>query len=71
VTDNGIGIPADKRVDVFTMFTRVGSRVEGHGIGLGTVAHTMAACGGRVGAEAADSGGAEVWFELPASLDVP
>jgi signal transduction histidine kinase len=62
VTDNGIGIPADRRVEIFSLFTRVGSRVEGHGIGLGTVARTVAAFGGRVGAEAADGGGAEVWF---------
>jgi signal transduction histidine kinase len=71
VKDNGIGIPEDRREDIFSFFTRVISRVEGHGIGLGTVARTVAACGGRVGAESVDGGGAEVWFELPASHDAP
>jgi signal transduction histidine kinase len=69
VTDNGLGIPPESRVDVFAPFTRLSSRVEGHGIGLGTVARTVNAFGGRVGAEEVPGGGAEVWFELPASSD--
>jgi signal transduction histidine kinase len=67
VTDNGIGIPADRRMDVFTLFSRIDSGVEGHGIGLGTVARTVHSLGGRVGADEAPGGGAEVWFELPES----
>ena len=67
MTDNGIGIPAQRRMDVFTLFSRVDSDVEGHGIGLGAVARTVHNLGGRVGAEEAPGGGAEVWFELPAS----
>ena len=55
--------------DVFTMFTQADARVEGHGIGLGTVARIVSALDGRVGADEAPSGGAEVWFELPASCD--
>ena len=69
MTDNGIGIPPDRRMDVFALFSRVDSDVAGHGIGLGTVARTVHALGGRVGADQAASGGAEVWFELPASTD--
>lgn len=69
VTDNGIGIPAERRTDVFTLFSRVNADVEGHGIGLGTVAHTVHNLRGRVGAEAAPGGGTEVWFELPMSSD--
>jgi signal transduction histidine kinase len=69
MTDNGIGIPVQRRTDVFTRFSRVDSGVEGHGIGLCTVARTVHALGGRVGADQAPSGGAEVWFELPASAD--
>lgn len=69
VTDNGIGIPADRRVDVFSLFSRVRSRVEGHGIGLATVARTVNAFGGQVGADEAPGGGTEVWFEIPTSAD--
>jgi signal transduction histidine kinase len=69
VTDNGIGIPAQRRMDVFTLFSRANSGVEGYGIGLSTVARIVHNLGGRVGADEAPSGGAEVWFELPASSD--
>ncbi len=69
VTDNGIGIPPQSRQDVFTPFTRANSGVEGHGIGLGTVARVVHALDGRVGVDEAPGGGAEVWFELPASCD--
>ena len=69
VADNGPGIPADRRLDVFTMFTQADAGAEGHGIGLGTVARIVDALDGRVGANQAPSGGAEVWFELPASCD--
>lgn len=69
VTDNGIGIPPERCIDVFTPFTRVDAGVEGHGIGLGTVARTVHELGGRVGADEAPGGGAEVWVELPARSD--
>jgi signal transduction histidine kinase len=51
------------------LFSRARSRVEGHGIGLGTVARTIGARGGHVGAEPVAGGGTEVWFEIPASPD--
>ncbi len=65
VSDNGVGIPEDRRVDVFSLFSRVDNHVEGHGIGLATVARIIGAHGGRAGAEAEPGGGAEIWFELP------
>ncbi len=69
VRDNGIGIPEDRRVDVFSLFSRVESDVEGHGIGLATVARIIASHGGRAGAESSRTGGAEIWFEIPDDLD--
>lgn len=65
VRDNGIGIPEHRRVDVFSLFSRVDSDVAGHGIGLATVARIVAAHGGRAGVENNSGGGTEVWFELP------
>ncbi len=65
VSDNGVGIPEDRRVDVFSLFSRVQTNVSGHGIGLATVARIVSAHGGRVGVETAQGGGAEIWFELP------
>ena len=71
VRDNGIGIPEDRRVDVFSLFSRVGEEVEGHGIGLATVSRIIGALEGRVGAEPVPGGGAEIWFELPGTSDTP
>ncbi|MCW2621312.1 MAG: hypothetical protein JWL64_914 [Frankiales bacterium] len=65
VLDNGVGIPEDRRVDVFSLFSRVGDQVEGHGIGLATVARIVKAHGGSAGIEPAPGAGTEIWFELP------
>jgi len=66
VTDNGVGVPEPMRQRVFAMFSRVNSRVEGHGIGLATVRRIVRAHGGSVGIDEAPGGGAQVWFEIPA-----
>ena len=63
--DNGVGIPPDRRVDVFSLFSRLDSDVAGHGIGLATVARIVAAHGGHVGVETAPGGGTEIWVDLP------
>ena len=70
MTDNGIGIPAQRRADVLSPFTRANADAEGHGIGLGRVARIVYSLGGRVGAEEVSGGGADVWLELPACSDV-
>lgn len=69
VTDNGVGIPAQRRTEVFRSFLRLNAQVQGHGIGLGTVARIVHALGGRVGVDEVPGGGADVWFQLPASPD--
>jgi signal transduction histidine kinase len=63
--DNGVGIPEERRVDVFSLFSRAANDVEGHGIGLATVSRIITAHGGQVGADGVVGGGAEIWFELP------
>jgi signal transduction histidine kinase len=65
VRDNGVGIPADHRTEIFSLFSRVERDVAGHGIGLATVARVVAAHGGQTGVEPVDGPGAEIWFELP------
>lgn len=65
VSDNGVGIPADRRQAVFSLFEREESIVGGHGIGLATTRRLIEAHGGSVGADSSPSGGAAVWFELP------
>jgi signal transduction histidine kinase len=65
VSDNGVGIPPERRADVFSLFSRAHTDVDGHGIGLATVARIVAAHGGRTGAVESPAGGAEIWFTLP------
>lgn len=67
VRDNGVGIPEDRRVDVFSLFSRVEGNVAGHGIGLATVARIIKSHGGRAGAAPVAGSGTEIWFELPDS----
>jgi signal transduction histidine kinase len=66
VTDNGIGVDAERREAMFVLFARADKRVEGNGIGLATVRRVVEAHGGLVGMEGAPGGGTTVWFELPA-----
>jgi signal transduction histidine kinase len=63
--DNGVGIPEERRVDVFSLFTRGDNDVEGHGIGLATVLRIVSAHGGQTGAVPVEGGGTEIWFDLP------
>ena len=65
VVDNGVGIPPDRRADVFSLFSRAHGGIDGHGIGLATVARIVAANGGRCGAGEPPDGGTEIWFTFP------
>ena len=57
--------PEEHRVDIFSLFSRIGDDVEGHGIGLATVSRIITAHGGHVGAQPAPGGGAEISFQIP------
>ena len=66
VTDNGRGVPEEKRDQVFEPFVRVDKTVPGTGVGLATCRRIVEAHGGRIGLTEAPGGGSTVWFELPA-----
>ncbi|WP_235497343.1 ATP-binding protein, partial [Aeromicrobium sp. Leaf272] len=65
VADNGRGIEPSRRSEVFDLYDR-GDDPGGHGIGLATTRRLVRAHGGRVGVDESPTGGAAVWFELPA-----
>ncbi len=65
IADNGVGIPADRRGEVFELFARFEETVDGHGIGLPTALRIVEAHGGRIGITEGRRVGTEVWFELP------
>lgn len=65
VSDNGRGIEPARRDEVFELYER-GDGPGSHGIGLATTRRMVQAHGGRVGVTDSPTGGAAVWFELPA-----
>lgn len=66
VTDNGIGVPAERQDAMFVLFARADKRIDGSGIGLASAKRFVEGHGGRIGMESAPGGGTTVWFDLPA-----
>jgi two-component system sensor histidine kinase KdpD len=64
ITDDGCGIPADRRVQVFEPFLR-GEGSPGTGLGLSIARAIVDAHGGRIWIEGGRSVGTTVVFELP------
>ncbi len=73
VKDNGIGIPEDFRSKMFEMFTRLHSReeYEGSGIGLATCRKIIENHNGRIWAESEHGMGSAIFFTLPVPKDKP
>jgi len=67
VSDNGIGVEAAKRNDVFGVFTRLNGddQYPGSGIGLATCAKIVAYHGGQIRLEDGIDGGVTVVVQLP------
>lgn len=68
VRDNGIGIPATARSQLFHEFVRFHPTVaHGSGLGLSIVRRIITKLGGEVGADDIAAGGTCFWFTLPAA----
>ncbi|HEV7388372.1 MAG TPA: sensor histidine kinase [Gemmatimonadaceae bacterium] len=69
VSDNGIGIPADKRERLFQEFYRAHgetvTEAEGTGLGLSIVRETVESIGGRAWAEFPEDAGSVFAFAIP------
>lgn len=70
ITDNGPGIPAHERENVFERFYRIyrpgeGHAVKGHGLGLTFVRQVASAHGGSVEVDNARDGGARFTVKIP------
>ncbi|WP_224998778.1 ATP-binding protein [Cesiribacter sp. SM1] len=57
VTDNGLGIPADKQEKLFTMFERFHDHVEGSGVGLYIVKRMVDKAQGQISVSSTESQG--------------
>ena len=74
VEDTGMGVPPEKREEVFEKFVQVGPaltrRSSGSGLGLAISRRLVEMMGGRIKLEAARSGpGALIWFTVPQAKD--
>lgn len=65
VRDNGVGIPADKREEVFQIFRKLNRNTPGVGVGLAGVKQLVGQSGGKVWIEPAPGHGTSVLFTLP------
>jgi PAS domain S-box-containing protein len=67
VRDDGPGIPAEYREEVFCMFKTLRPRdeIEGSGMGLALVRKIVSKLGGACGVEPAPTRGARFWFDWP------
>jgi len=72
VKDTGIGIPEDKRAEIFERFTQVNSDYsrpfEGLGLGLSICKQLVEAMDGEIGVASQLQLGSEFWFTLPLEL---
>ena len=75
VRDTGIGVPIEKRKEIFEEFVQADSsharKFEGTGLGLAICRRLVDAMGGEIGVEAAPSGGSLFWFTIPSVVVVP
>lgn len=64
VTDTGVGIPEDKRADLFKKFEKIDSFKPGLGLGLNFTWHIAKALGGEVGLDKDYHEGARFWLKI-------
>jgi PAS domain S-box-containing protein len=75
VRDTGVGVPHDKREEIFSEFVQADSsharRFGGSGLGLAISKRLVDAMGGEIGMEDAAGQGSAFWFTVPAYIVKP
>ncbi|MGA7675709.1 MAG: response regulator [Rhizomicrobium sp.] len=74
VRDTGVGVPVEKRKEIFDEFVQADSsharKFEGTGLGLAICRRLIEAMCGEIGVDAAPGGGSLFWFTLPSVVVV-
>jgi PAS domain S-box-containing protein len=69
VRDTGVGVPPEKREEIFKEFAQADSsharKFGGTGLGLAISKKLVTAMGGEIGVDAAPGGGSIFWWEMP------
>ena len=69
VRDTGVGVPTEKRAQIFEEFVQADSsharKFGGSGLGLAISKKLVEAMGGQIGVDAAPGGGSLFWFTVP------
>jgi PAS domain S-box-containing protein len=75
VRDSGVGVPEEKRKEIFEEFVQADSsharKFEGTGLGLAISRRLVKAMGGEIGLDPNPGGGSIFWFTLPAVVAAP
>ena len=75
VRDTGVGVPTEKRDEIFHEFVQADSsharKFGGSGLGLAISKKLVEAMGGEIGVEDAEGGGSQFWFTIPAVIVRP
>ena len=75
VSDTGVGVPLEKRDEIFNEFVQADSsharKFGGTGLGLAISRKLVEAMGGEIGIEEAEGGGSQFWFTIPAVVVRP
>ena len=72
VADTGMGIPPEKRDDLFRPFERLGrelGQIDGTGIGLSITKKIVNLMDGKIGFESQPGKGSTFWVEIPLSIE--